>query len=123
MAKTLTGKDTDVYLYKFTRVPDTKSAKLMGAYHSIEMNYVFGGLEHKEGYDDTDFKLSRTIMDYWVNFAKTKNPNGKGLPEWKLYDDKSDSYMELGDKVEMVKNPDSDLFSKIRKIQEKMNYQ
>ncbi len=25
------------------------------------------------------WRLSNKMMDYWVNFAKTGNPNGKGL--------------------------------------------
>jgi para-nitrobenzyl esterase len=23
------------------------------------------------------------MLDYWTNFMKTGNPNGKGLPTWK----------------------------------------
>ena len=39
------------------------------------------------------------MSDYWVNFAKTGNPNGIGLPEWKSYDKETGNIMELGDKV------------------------
>jgi carboxylesterase type B len=30
-------------------------------------------------------ELSRVIQGYWTNFAKTGDPNGSGLPEWKPY--------------------------------------
>ena len=33
------------------------------------------------------------MSSYWVNFAKTSNPNGEGLPEWKPYLDKDRRYM------------------------------
>ena len=37
---------------------------------------------------------------YWVNFAKTGNPNGNGLPNWPACDAKTDVLMEFGDKPE-----------------------
>jgi hypothetical protein len=33
------------------------------------------------------------MSSYWVNFAKTGNPNGAGLPDWKPYLDKDRRYM------------------------------
>ena len=32
---------------------------------------------------------------YWVNFAKTGNPNGPGLPEWPAYQPKTDMLMDF----------------------------
>ena len=29
-----------------------------------------------------DFDVSSTMLDYFANFVKTGNPNGKGLPNW-----------------------------------------
>ena len=31
-------------------------------------------------------KLSKMMMGYWTNFAKTGDPNGPGLPEWPKFD-------------------------------------
>jgi len=43
-----------------------------------------------------DEKLSEIMRDYWVQFAKSGNPNRRGLPEWPLYKEKSGRCMELG---------------------------
>ena len=37
------------------------------------------------------------MSSYWVNFAKTGNPNGKGLPEWKAFDANNPQAMIFGD--------------------------
>ena len=46
---------------------------------------------------DASIKLSETMMDAWIRFAATGDPNGPGLPEWPRYDEKSDKHMEFGD--------------------------
>ena len=36
---------------------------------------------------------------YWIRFAATGDPNGRGLPAWPAWDTASDRYLELGDEV------------------------
>ncbi|MFN0123420.1 MAG: carboxylesterase/lipase family protein [Blastocatellia bacterium] len=55
-----------------------------GAVHSAEIEYAMGNLDSNKVYAWTpdDHKVSRVMQDYFANFIKTGNPNGKGLPEW-----------------------------------------
>lgn len=55
-----------------------------GAAHASEIEYALGNLPTNKVYAWTpdDFKTSETIQNYFVNFVKTGNPNGAGLPVW-----------------------------------------
>ena len=70
------------YLYRFSQVPHTELASRFGAYHGVEVPYVFGNLPRSEGYRDDDLLLSRAMMQRWTTFARTGDPNVVGLPEW-----------------------------------------
>jgi para-nitrobenzyl esterase len=54
-----------------------------------------------------DHQVADTMSTYWVNFAATGNPNGKGLPNWLAYEDsKNKRAMEFGDTAQMGPAPD-----------------
>jgi para-nitrobenzyl esterase len=44
------------------------------------------GAPRKGRWETVDYSLSRTMFGYWVNFVKTGNPNGPGLPTWPRYE-------------------------------------
>lgn len=93
------------YLYYFTRVPPGPDAQRMGAFHAAELPYVFGNLSDGRPYQSVDQKLSALISSYWVNFARTGNPNGAGLPEWPLFSPADERCLELGDTVGAIPAP------------------
>ena len=57
---------------------------LKGAVHSAEIEYAMGNLESNKVYawEPDDFKVSKTMQDYFANFIKKGDPNGSGLPKW-----------------------------------------
>jgi para-nitrobenzyl esterase len=55
-----------------------------GAVHSAEIEYAMGNLALNKvfGWTPDDHKVSATMQGYFVNFIKTGDPNGAGLPTW-----------------------------------------
>jgi para-nitrobenzyl esterase len=42
-------------------------------------------LDKRYPWEPTDYEVSKVMQAYWVNFIKTGNPNGPGLPDWPAY--------------------------------------
>ena len=55
-----------------------------GAVHSADIEYAMGTLPTNRIYNwqPADYMISDIFSQYYINFVKTGNPNGLGLPEW-----------------------------------------
>ena len=80
--------DKDIYRYKLDlRAPASKFHPGSFAFHSDDIEYVFGTLGTRPGatWRPEDWTLSKQMMAYWTNFAKKGDPNGPDLPNWPKY--------------------------------------
>src|SRR5690606_35459254 len=78
-----------VFLYYFDQhqeYPKDSPKYGQGSPHGQDVAYVFQTLNDKNpDITPSDIKVSDLISTYWTNFAKTGNPNGKGVPEWPAF--------------------------------------
>jgi para-nitrobenzyl esterase len=90
------------YMYEFRFVPTDKPGfPNYGAFHTSEVPFAYHTLAHwKRPWQKRDLDMESLMNTYWVNFIKTGNPNGKGLPGWKAYDKVDGSIMVLDEKSE-----------------------
>ncbi|MBP5265790.1 MAG: carboxylesterase family protein [Lachnospiraceae bacterium] len=105
----LVEQGVPTYEYYFTKTNNSLSN-----YHAGELPYAYGNLWRHPGlYDASDEALSRTMQSYWVNFVKTGNPNGEGLPEWKMRSSTQTQLLQLDDTIQMVDDPNNALYEVI----------
>jgi len=100
----------NVYEYEFSRVSPLAKRTMLNAFHGAELGYTFGTIPESVlstfpgfsvlpgDYDQTDERLSRAMSAALVQFARTADPNGKGLPKWARYAP-GDGYLEYGDSI------------------------
>jgi para-nitrobenzyl esterase len=97
-ARIFTVKNVPAYLYLFSYVPESMKERMkFGASHGSEIPYVFDNLTERNGFTVTpkDKEVAKMMNSYWINFAKTGNPNSKELPKWPIYDSNKNEVFEF----------------------------
>lgn len=87
------------WVYYFTRQRSGPGGEKLGAYHGAELPYVFDRHDDWLPTDAEDRKLTKAMMDYWVQFAKTGDPNLPGRPPWPRHTKRSPAVIELGEHI------------------------
>jgi para-nitrobenzyl esterase len=98
IAQAASQNEIPVYRYFFSQVLDAPLYRQLGAYHGLELLFVFQHLPEMEKYDPTsaDLALQSAMLGYWTRFAATGDPNDASAVQWPLYDAEQDTYLELG---------------------------
>ncbi len=92
-----------VYYYSFRQQPPFPVGSVYegwGASHFAELWYVFDHLDQEPWHwTPSDRKVAEEISSYWVNFARSGNPNGPGLPSWPTFSNTDSKVLYLGDPI------------------------
>jgi para-nitrobenzyl esterase len=109
-ANAFAANGSPVYLYRFSYVQSAMREQMRaGAPHGGEIGYVFGTLAARPGttLSPEDLAVSRMAQSYWVNFARTGDPNGAGLPAWPRHDPSKDVIFDFRPDGTAGAGPDS----------------
>jgi len=104
MAETFAKNGRDPYYYTFCPYVPGDGAKV---FHSCDLWFCFETLmKCWRPFDGHHYDLARKMCNYWVNFAKTGDPNGLDadgtpMPRWDKYTADHRHGMILGDEIYM----------------------
>ncbi len=101
LAREVAASGQRAYLYNFTYVA-SGPFQALGAFHSEESILLSKRYWTSWVSSPDDERLSGILIDYWVQFASTGTPGGKGLAPWPPYDPKTDEAQELGRHVGLI---------------------
>lgn len=89
------------YRFSYTATP-RRAESPYGAPHATEIPFVMDTVSYRYGDAATaeDQAAAKITHAYWVNFARTGDPNGKGadgkpLPVWPVYDPATDQLLDI----------------------------
>jgi para-nitrobenzyl esterase len=97
-----TGK-SPVFYYSFRQQPPFPAGSVYagwGASHFAELWYVFDHLDQSPwNWTAGDRKLAEEMSSYWINFARSGDPNDLGLPPWPAFTNAERKVQYLGDPI------------------------
>jgi para-nitrobenzyl esterase len=98
--------DAPAYLYEFAWEAPVED-KMMKAPHTAEIPFAFDNVDKGPiwlGTDEDTFDLGKRISAVWVAFARTGDPNTKGVPKWAAYNTTDRATMNFDSECRVVKN-------------------
>ncbi len=109
-AERKTAQKAPVYMYYFTWQSPVRQGKLK-AYHTLEIPFHQENVDEAKGMTGEGkdrYALQDKMSMAWSNFARTGNPNHKGLPAWPAFDTTKRATMILSNEPKVVNDPNGE---------------
>lgn len=113
MAQSTRGSDHRSWVYRFSKRRSAPGGDALLVYHGAEIPYVFDTHDPWLPTTPADRALTQAIVAYWTSFARTGDPNRRGLAGWPRFDRRRPRVMELGGGVRPIDAPDYDLCERV----------
>ena len=89
--------------------PSTRSfspdPRRKGVAHADDIMYLNDTFINEADKYPHEAAVAEILQQYWVNFAKTGNPNGKGLPYWPTFDKEKATTMQFSNGASLITVP------------------
>jgi para-nitrobenzyl esterase len=99
-----------VYMYYFTWKSPVRDGKLK-AFHTLEIPFALENVDEAKSMTGTGadrYPLQEKMSSAWAAFARTGNPNHKGLPKWPEFKTGQRATMILDNQCKVVNDPHSE---------------
>ncbi len=93
------------YLAQPSELSIIGNKKRHGVTHADDILYLNGTFLNQPDKYPAEAAVSEILQQYWVNFAKTGNPNGKGLPYWPAFDKDKATTMQFSNGASLIMVP------------------
>jgi para-nitrobenzyl esterase len=96
-----------VYLYYFTWQSPVRNKQLK-SFHTVEIPFVMANVDEGKsmvGAEQNRYALQDRMSTAWAAFARTGNPNHKGLPNWPAFETKKRPTMVFDNTCKVVNDP------------------
>ena len=93
------------YLAQPSKMSFSQDPRRRGVAHADDILYLNGHFLTQPDKYPAESAVAEIIQQYWINFAKTGNPNGKGLPYWPTFDESKPTTMQFSNGASLIMRP------------------
>ncbi|MEE4184347.1 MAG: carboxylesterase family protein [Gammaproteobacteria bacterium] len=108
VAEQMAAAGAPVYRYFLSYVPTARRGRQPGVAHEDDIAFVMQTLDAEPDLARLsvgDRERSQLMSRYWVQFARTGDPNGGGRPPWPAYTPAQPAVLEIGDTLSLRQEP------------------
>jgi para-nitrobenzyl esterase len=99
LAARMAAANTPAWLYYYSYVDEHERGTVPGAAHGAEVSHLFRrALRPGKTLTAADIAVSEPLRRYWIEFARSANPNVEGLPAWPPFTARQPAIMEFGER-------------------------
>ena len=106
-AELKSAQKAPVYMYYFTWRSPVREGKLK-TFHTLEIPFVTANVDNAKSMTGTGqdrYPLEDKMSEAWTAFARSGNPNHKGLPNWPTFNPAQRATMIFNNQCKVVNDP------------------